>query len=921
MTTLRFVGELPLWIGLLLATLVALLSWRYYRRESFDLPAKLKWLLPALRSAAFFLGILLLTGPVLHHRETIGELGHVQIYVDGSSSMTLHDRHMAPARKLQIAEQLGWLEESGVDLEGIKTLNDLTLARRHFEASLQTAEAPEEVDQVNASNAAAVNDLLDSLRQLDRTLLQSDFELLKSRAIEPLEQLQQQNAQEPNQFDSITHALTDLESTLNQRSQAAIIERVNSGDADVAAALALFDDTPRWHRTRNALNDSPTALLATLREHHNVELRTLNGNSAEAIPLDDSSTEQTERAADELASTDQFSPYTDLSSGVVANQTGISASGEADTATPSRREAIVLITDGQHNFGPSPLQTARVLGNQGKPFYTVSLGASRPAEDLSVVALEHPDTVFARDRVRGILTLRDSMAPGQPFVAQMRVNDEVVWQQELTTQGTGDRKVEFEFPVEDVAKELADSLASNIEQHVVPIPLTAVITPLASEAEPSNNERSSRMAAILQNHRLLILDGRSRWETRYLRNAFSRDEQWTVNTVIAGPGAENESLVRGDQPDMFPTTRDALFDYDLIIFGEIAPDQFASHELDWLREFVEIRGGGLVFIDGLRGELRKLTEQDLLGLIPIEWLPDEQPAKPSSLELTDRGVSLAALRLVPDELENKRFWSQLPAPHRIVATEALPGSEVLLQTVVGNQIRPAMVTRTVGAGRVLYLAFDESWRWRYKAADTWHQRVWNQLAKFAMPQPFAVSDDYVSLDSGAVRYNEGDSVSIRARLKGLDGKPAAGQLIDALLWRNDRVVATVSLKGDPNVPGMYYGASGPLPAGDYQVSARASGYTSEALQARTEFTVNPPDIGELSQSSANEELLEQMALASGGQFLREEQIGQLPDLLSPLSSGRVVESETLIWQSYWWFIAMMLLLTAEWILRKRAGLL
>ncbi|MCP4854832.1 MAG: hypothetical protein GY903_10110, partial [Fuerstiella sp.] len=56
MTSLRFVGDLSLWLGLLLALLVAVMSWRYYHRESFDLPARLKWLLPLLRSVAFFLG-------------------------------------------------------------------------------------------------------------------------------------------------------------------------------------------------------------------------------------------------------------------------------------------------------------------------------------------------------------------------------------------------------------------------------------------------------------------------------------------------------------------------------------------------------------------------------------------------------------------------------------------------------------------------------------------------------------------------------------------------------------------------------------------------------------------------------------------------------------------------------------------------
>ncbi len=48
---------------------------------------------------------------------------------------------------------------------------------------------------------------------------------------------------------------------------------------------------------------------------------------------------------------------------------------------------------------------------------------------------------------------------------------------------------------------------------------------------------------------------------------------------------------------------------------------------------------------------------------------------------------------------------------------------------------------------------------------------------------------------------------------------------------------------------------------------------------------------------------------------------RLVERLSPLSQGKVVESETLLWQSDWWFGAVLLLLTAEWVLRKRAGML
>ena len=923
-TSLRFVGDLPLWLGLLIAAVVALLAWRFYRRESHELPSRMQWVLPALRSAAFFLGIMLLTGPVLHHRETIGQLGKVQIYVDGSSSMTLRDRHMSSARKLQVAQQLGWITESGVPLESLELADDLATAGRLFRTSLESPAAPEEADDVRASNVAAAGEFATFLEEQFGRLDADQVNSLRDGPIRDLRRLIDADEPSLDEFLQVADLVSEFEDQLRADMEERLSERLNAQQSDVASAIALFDETPRWLRASMALADSPDAILESLREHHDIEVRTLFENAAELKAFEPP--QLGDQPTTENEDPKVFGAYTDLSSGVTSNQTGETRQDaqdneEDEVVTPIGREAIVLITDGQHNFGPSPLQLARVLGNQGKPFFTVSIGASTTAADLSVVDLDHPDLVFAKDRVQGILQIRDTMPSGTAFVAEIREGDNLLWQKELTTQGVGDRRISFEFDLADLAESQDQNLSSGVKQNILPLTLTASLTELPTEAESNNNAKASRLAAILQDHKVLILDGRSRWETRYLRNAFARDERWEVDTIIAGPGTELDSLPRGDQEDMFPTTRDQLFDYDLIIWGEIPVDLFTVQELDWVREFVERRGGGMILIDGNRKALRAFDERNLLGLVPIEWQDIDISSPPDDWQLTDRGTALPALRLVPEESENTRFWSKLPRPKRFVATEVIPGAEVLAEFVIKGQPYPAMVTRNYGSGRVLYLASDESWRWRYKAADKWHQRVWNQLAKFVMPQPFAVSDEYVELDSGPINYDEGSEVQIRARLKDLDGTPAPGRLVDALVWENDRIVATASLKDDPNVPGTYLGATEPLPAGDYEVTVRASGYTEEALPARTEFTVNAPAIGELSQTAANEELLEQVALASGGTALREEQIGQLPNLLKPLSSGRVVESETLLWQSYWWFVAILLLLTAEWILRKRTGLL
>jgi hypothetical protein len=144
---------------------------------------------------------------------------------------------------------------------------------------------------------------------------------------------------------------------------------------------------------------------------------------------------------------------------------------------------------------------------------------------------------------------------------------------------------------------------------------------------------------------------------------------------------------------------------------------------------------------------------------------------------------------------------------------------------------------------------------------------------------------------------------------------------EAWLFRDGQRVAAIALAPDDNEGGIYRGKTSALAEGNYEVRVHVDGLPESEMKARTEFTVAPQGNAELAQLNCDEELLRQIAFNSGGQYYREEEIGALAERLKPLSQGRVVESDTLLWQSWWWFTPLVLLLTIEWVLRKRAGML
>ena len=47
----------------------------------------------------------------------------------------------------------------------------------------------------------------------------------------------------------------------------------------------------------------------------------------------------------------------------------------------------------------------------------------------------------------------------------------------------------------------------------------------------------------------------------------------------------------------------------------------------------------------------------------------------------------------------------------------------------------------------------------------------------------------------------------------------------------------------------------------------------------------------------------------------------ISEKLKQFRTGKIVESQTLVWQSYPWFASIIGLLAIEWYLRKRSGLI
>lgn len=602
-----------------------------------------------------------------------------------------------------------------------------------------------------------------------------------------------------------------------------------------------------------------------------------------------------------------------------------SAGASSETVDSVRRAAVVMMTDGRDTdtakrLGRSAPTIAKQLSVGGTIVNTLGFGSVDEPPDVGIVEVIRPETVAAEGKLAGQVIVKQFGGQGRPVLIRIESEGETVWQKSITLANTGQQAVPFELDVGGLVDTLRARSPRGIDRTNEVLRLVAKVESGGPDYSDENNLANFRVAASTRNRRLLIIDGSSRWETRYLKNLFVRDPSWQADVVLFGPGTSVPTLPRGDEPGKFPATAAGMSQYDAILLGEIDSAQFTPSDRGLITRFVA-NGGGLVIIDGRFGKLRPLVATEFGELMPIRYLGSGTPPTPNHLQATPAGLEQPALGLIDQADELESFWKSLPAPTWSANVELAEGAEAWGEAVFdGGKRTPWLATRMYGAGRVFYFGSDQSWRWRYKVADRFHARFWNQLVVAAMEPPFSASDQYVSIGTDKVEYLGGESVSVRARLRDVRGNPVADATVDALVLRDGTVVATVPLGVDNPSRGTYAGTVPPLPGGEYSIRIRASGFDESALLASTPIWVTEGDNSEMQRMSLDEDSLRQIASAGQGTYVHESDAGQMLELLKPLSSGTIIETDTVLWQSYLWFWLIIALLTIEWWCRKRAGL-
>lgn len=593
------------------------------------------------------------------------------------------------------------------------------------------------------------------------------------------------------------------------------------------------------------------------------------------------------------------------------------ALGDAIRETLNRKRGqplagIVVVTDGVNNSGSQPLDAAAAARAEGVPVYVYGVGITSP-RDIIVQNLFAPDVTFVKDEVALTVRVRAQGLGGESAELQLKLSGRVMAAKTLTFTNDSEVVVPLKFTPETLGE----------------FELTAGIDARADEAVKDNNSRTQRIKVIDSKIKVLLVDQTPRWEFKYLQMMLLRDRRVELKCFLAeGDKAISRTADSPYLPE-FPARRDELFKYDLVILGDIDPKILNAQHQENLNKLVGDFGGALVVLAGKRHMPAQYRRAVLEKLLPVEFEPatldtrnDPIADRPVRLQLTAAGRASAMLRLSDREDENARMWAQLPPIYWSArVTRAKPAAEVLVvDPDVSKESRfgkmPVIAVQQYGLGQVMFVGTDNLWRWRKNAGDFYYTAIWGQIAQRVSIQRLLGVSRRTQLSADRQNYMTGDRVTVFARLytgAGYEPLEEASVRGGFGLKGGQGPRTELTLRSVPEQPGMYRGEFIATGAGVFGFSVEND------PQTILDFNVTEPRF-EFGETAMNEPLLKQMASNTGGQFFREENLHQLPDAIRAKTERVQSPLEVELWSSPFYFLLLLGVVTAEWVLRKMSHL-
>lgn len=697
-------------------------------------------------------------------------------------------------------------------------------------------------------------------------------------------------------------------------------------------ATAEGSNKTRSEAVAAMLRDSE--LIATLRKNHSVSVYSfdsaLNGPHYTFRTLNSRASQPTAptQAAGEPSKPDSSAPNWDEITRPVGLETRLGESLIDLVRQISSRSlsGVIVVTDGGSNAGVDPQMAIELARTAKTRLVTVGVGSIQQPVNLQVVALQAPSDVHVGDAFEVSAFLQSQGFAGRRAVVELLQKPE---DQQGEPVLVDSREIEF---TEDgapmrVTFERTPSDAGSFEYFLRLKPTSQVV-----ELSDKDNERRKAINVVDRKTKVLIVAGGPMRDYQFVRNMLFRHSAidtdiWLQSADISGAvSQESDKLLTG-----FPATKEALFEYDVLLAFDPDWKQLKPEQFDLLHEWVFAQSAGIIFIAGdvhspdtaAAKELERIRQLYPVVLNPILLDSGSDLRNPQAwpVQFTREGMEAGFLQVTDDPVTSSLVWKNFTGFYGCFPTNgAKAGATVYanfgdprVQTNFGQPI--VLASQYYGAGRILYLGSPELWRLRATDEDH-YDRFWTKSVRDVGQARLKHGNTRGTILVERNQYLLGQTVRVRAQVLDPQFNPITDNTVslDVIDPNGKPILPPLKLQPDTGRPGQHTASFRVGVPGTWRIELPIP-QSRDRVSEKLDVTL--PNL-ETDNARQNAQLLRQMADDTGGGYYSiaeaiTEAAKKLPDQGEEFQIDQQLKT---LWDREWVMYGLVALLSIEWLTRK-----
>lgn len=609
---------------------------------------------------------------------------------------------------------------------------------------------------------------------------------------------------------------------------------------------------------------------------------------------------------------------------------GQAVSAAIDENAGNPLAGIVVVTDGGSNKGMAVDAIGALARRARAPLYVIGVGADTEPMNVRVASISAPPAAPLNDPFE----VRVELVASGIEITPMRL--ELLAEPIAGAVGSSERLVESRNVLLGGERSTLVELFRVTPASPGEFLYRARIEPAPGEPLETDNQRDTTVLVTDEKLRVLLVAGRPSNDYRLVTALLTRDKTIELSCWLQ---SADERAVRDGNVILteLPRRPEEIFAYDMVILMDPSPGELDTSWAVLVRRMVDEFGGGLLFQAGTHFSSRFLRDprmQDLVAILPVTPDPDadvrlseEGPYRlaPVTIEIPAESTGHPLIALQGDPSVSRELWAAVSNVWWHLPVQREKPIASLLMRAVGERVRggaaPLLAVQPFGAGRVAFMAFDSTWRWR-STAEPHFNRFWVQLVRYlSQARREGISRrGTIVIERDVV--NIGESIQIEARVLDAGFLPISEPRIDATLDSADGTQSPIALSPVVGREGWYSGRVAALREGPATVRVPLLGGSAGEGALRKRVRVVRPEL-EMQTLRMQSDTLLRLADLSNGKFIPLRDAASLPD---EIPSGDVVRppvriGDEALWDRGWLLALISGLLALEWTLRRRSQLL